>query len=169
MLCRFAVALVLACAPAPACSREAEPGVPVLPPIDRIQVEKARRTMTLYAQGRVAHVITGIQLGDAPVGHKQFRGDERTPEGRYAIDFFNPDSAFHLSMRISYPRPQDRADAEAQGRNPGGDIFIHGQPNALPFGRMTGDWTDGCIALSNAEMDALWNAVTDDVAVDILP
>ncbi len=140
-----------------------------LPEIDYIRVEKAARTMTLYAGGQPVHTIAGIQLGDAPVGHKRFQGDERTPEGRYTIDYGNPNSSFTLSLHISYPNARDVAYARAQGRSPGGLIFIHGQPNGLPAGRMPGDWTDGCIAVSNEEIEALYEAVPDGATIDILP
>lgn len=140
-----------------------------LPTAELVRVDKSERTLTLFADGRAVKTYSGIQLGGAPQGHKQFEGDERTPEGLYSIDARNPQSAYHLSLRISYPNAQDRAYAEAQGRSPGGDIFIHGQPNALPLGRLPGDWTDGCIALSNAEMDELWQAVADGTPVEIIP
>lgn len=140
-----------------------------LPDIDHVVVEKARRTMRLYAQGRLVHTIQGLQLGDAPVGHKQFEGDEKTPEGRYTLDYGNPNSAYHLSLHISYPNAADRAFAQGQGRSPGGLIFIHGQPNALPAGRVPGDWTDGCIAVSNEEIEALWEAIPDGTPIDIRP
>jgi murein L,D-transpeptidase YafK len=143
--------------------------VPALPPIERIVVDKSERKMMLYSGGQLVHTITGLQLGDEPVGHKQFEGDERTPEGRYTIDGSNQNSAYHLSLHISYPRAEDRAFAQAQGRSPGGQIFIHGQPNSLPAGRIPGDWTDGCIAVSNAEIEALWGAVPDGTVIDILP
>jgi hypothetical protein len=81
-------------------------------------------------------VYEGLQLGDEPVGPKRFEGDERTPEGRYTIDYGNDRSAYHLSLHISYPGPADVAFAKAQGRSPGGLIFLHGQPNALPMGRV---------------------------------
>lgn len=141
------------------------------PPLraDLIRVDKSERTLTLYAGGTEIRTYSGIQLGGAPAGHKRFEGDERTPEGRYTIDTRNPRSAYHLSLRISYPNPQDRAYARAQGRSPGGDIFIHGQPNALPLGRVPGDWTDGCIALSNSEMEELWQAVPDGTPIVIIP
>ena len=138
-----------------------------LPEIDYIRVEKAARTMTLYSAGQPVHTIQGIQLGDAPAGHKRFQGDERTPEGRYTIDYGNPQSSYFLSLHISYPNAADRAYAAAQGRSPGGLIFIHGQPNGLVAGRVPGDWTDGCIALSNEEMEALWEAVPDGAVIDI--
>src|SRR5262245_43438519 len=95
-----------------------------LPEIDYIRVLKSARSMELYSGGQLAHTIEHIQLGDAPVGAKRFQGDERTPEGRYTIDYGNPDSSYHLSLHISYPDPQDRAYAAAYGRNPGGLIFI---------------------------------------------
>jgi murein L,D-transpeptidase YafK len=128
-----------------------------LPDIDYVRVEKAARTMTLFAHGRPVHTIAGLQLGDAPVGPKRFQGDERTPEGRYTIDYGNPDSAYHLSLHISYPAARDIAFARSRGRSPGGAIFIHGQPNDLApndlaEGRIAGDWTDGCIAVGNAEI-----------------
>lgn len=132
-------------------------------------VDKSDRTLTLYREGQVLREYGSIQLGAAPEGHKRFEGDERTPEGRYTIDTRNPQSAYHLSLRVSYPNDADRAYAAAQGRSPGGDIFIHGQPNALPFGRVPGDWTDGCIALSNTEMEELWLAVADGTPIEIRP
>jgi murein L,D-transpeptidase YafK len=151
----------------------AAPGEPepelVLPEIERIVVHKAERRMELWSGGALAHTLTGLQLGDAPVGHKQFQGDEKTPEGRYTIDYRNPNSAYHLSLHINYPRAEDTAFARAQGQNPGGQIFIHGQPNSLPAGRMPGDWTDGCIALANYEIEALWEAVPNGTPIEILP
>lgn len=138
--------------------------------IASIRVEKAaRRLLLLGADGDVLRTFDGIQLGDAPVGHKQFEGDERTPEGRYVIDHGNPTSAYHLSLHISYPDARDRAFAESQGRSPGGQIFIHGQPNWLGSGRIPGDWTDGCIALSNTEIEELWALVGDGTPVEIVP
>jgi murein L,D-transpeptidase YafK len=141
----------------------------LLPEIDHIVVRKAERVIRLYSQDRLVHTITGIQLGDAPLGPKRFQGDERTPEGRYAIDYGNPASSYHLSLHISYPNAADAAYARAQGRSPGGLIFIHGQPNDWPAGRVPGDWTDGCIAVSDEEIEALWEAVPDGAVIDILP
>ncbi|HEY0960245.1 MAG TPA: L,D-transpeptidase family protein [Novosphingobium sp.] len=137
--------------------------------IDQIVVRKTERTLTLYSRGRALHVISGIQLGDMPVGPKRFQGDERTPEGRYEIDYGNPRSAYHLSLHISYPNAADVAYAASQGRSAGGLIFIHGQPNDRPHGRLGGDWTDGCIAVSNEEIELLWETVGDGTVIDILP
>ena len=140
-----------------------------LPPIERLVVEKSARRMLAYADGRVVHTFEHIQLGDAPQGPKQFQGDERTPEGSYTIDYRNPHSAYHLSLHISYPDAAAKAFAARNGRSPGGDIFIHGQPNELSLGRVPGDWTDGCIALSNQEIEALWQAVGDGTPIEIWP
>lgn len=145
----------------------ADAPVPKLPVLDRLVVNKSQRTMELWAEGRLVHTIRGIQLGDAPVGPKRFEGDERTPEGEFEIDWGNENSAYTLSLHISYPRPQDTAFARAQGRSPGGMIMIHGQPNWLAAGRLTGDWTDGCIAVSNAEIEALWEAVPNGTPIEI--
>jgi len=140
-----------------------------LPTADFVLVDKSARALTLYAEGRPFRTLTGLQLGDAPEGHKRFEGDERTPEGRYTIDYANPESSYWLSLHISYPNHADRAFAEARGRSPGGAIFIHGQPNWLPAGRLPGDWTDGCIALSNAEIELLWQVVPDGTPIEIRP
>lgn len=137
--------------------------------VDLVEVHKAARTLELYADGRLVRRIEAIQLGDEPAGAKRFAGDERTPEGRYVIDYGNERSAYHLSLHISYPSGDDRAFASGQGRSPGGAIFIHGQPNSLRSGRIPGDWTDGCIALSNAEIEELWALVPDGTPIIITP
>ena len=142
-----------------------------LPPIERLIVEKGARRMLAYSGGRLVHTFEQIQLGDAPVGAKQLQGDEKTPEGSYTIDYGNPNSGYHLSLHISYPDAAATATAARAGRRPGGNIFIHGQPNAWPGtsagARVPGDWTDGCIAVSNAEIEALWEAVEDGTPIEI--
>ena len=137
--------------------------------VDYLIVDKSERLMVAYAGGQPVRVWRDLQFGDAPQGHKQFEGDERTPEGRYVIEGRNPGSAFHLSLKVSYPNAQDRAFARAYGRSPGGDIFLHGQPNGLPYGRVPGDWTDGCIALANDEIEELWRIVPDGTVIEIRP
>ena len=136
--------------------------------VDFVRVDKSDRTLTLYAEGQVVRTYTGIQLGDEPFGAKRFQGDERTPEGRYTIDYGNPSSAYHLSLHISYPDAADRAYARAQGRSAGGDLLIHGQPTGREV-RIEGDWTDGCIALSDAEIEDVWSLVGDGTAIEIVP
>ena len=159
-------AFVLAVLLALACTRAAAAPPPLA---DFVMVDKSERLLALYNQGKPIRVYRGVQLGDAPEGHKRFQGDERTPEGRYTIDYGNPRSAYHLSLHISYPNAADRAYAAARGRSPGGLIFIHGQPNWLRDGRIEGDWTDGCIALSNAEIAELWQLVPDGTPIEIRP
>jgi len=162
---RAAITLAVLLVAAPAAADEASS----LPTADFVLVDKSDRALTLYAEGQPFHTITGLQFGAAPRGHKQFQGDERTPEGRYTIDYANPDSSYWLSLHISYPNDDDRAYAEELGRSPGGAIFIHGQPNWLPLGRLPGDWTDGCIALSNEEIELLWQTVPDGTPIEIRP
>lgn len=162
---RALAAFALVAAAGPAAGQAAQS----LPTADFVLVDKSARVLTLFADGRPYRNYTGLQLGAAPEGHKQFEGDERTPEGRYTIDYGNPDSSYWLSLHISYPNDADRAFAEERGRSPGGAIFIHGQPNWLPFGRLPGDWTDGCIALGNAEIEELWGLVPDGTPIEIRP
>ena len=156
------LALILLAGCAPAASQ-------TLPTADFVLVDKSDRVLTLFAGGKPYRNFQHLQFGDEPEGHKRFEGDERTPEGRYTIDTRNPASAYHLSLRISYPNDQDRAYAAARGASPGGDIFIHGQPNWLPAGRVPGDWTDGCIALANVEIEELWRLVPDGTPIEIRP
>ena len=137
--------------------------------VDRLLVDKSDRVLIGYAQGREVVRYTDVRFGDAPIGHKRFEGDERTPEGDYRISGRNPNSRYHLSLRISYPNAADRAYAKARGRSPGGDIFIHGQPNGRPGPPIARDWTDGCIALSNAEIKQLWDIVPDGTPITIRP
>lgn len=136
---------------------------------DSILVDKSDRVLILYRKDTEIARYADIKLGDAPAGHKQFEGDEKTPEGRYTINGRNPQSSYHLSLRISYPNAADRAFAKAKGRSPGGDIFIHGQPNRSPIERLPHDWTDGCIALSNAEIKTLWKQVANGTPITIRP
>ena len=113
-----------------------------------------------------------VSLGLRPEGHKQREGDFRTPEGRYLLDSRNPRSDFFLSIRVSYPNERDRARARKAGVPPGGLIMIHGLPNEprwTPEHYAREDWTDGCIALSNADMMEVWMLVADGTPIDIRP
>lgn len=131
---------------------------------DEIRVFKQQRRMDLLRRGKVIRTYP-ILLGDAPVGHKRQQGDERTPEGRYSITFRNDKSRFHLSLRVSYPNEADRAQAKARGVDPGGDIMIHG---GTPPG-YDRDWTDGCIALTNAQIEEVWRLVPIGTPILIEP
>ena len=137
---------------------------------DRIVVEKAARRMHLQRAGTTLKSYR-IALGRDPVGHKQQEGDSRTPEGLYMIDARNPQSRFHLSLRVSYPNAADRRRASARGLAPGGDIFIHGSPNGMAAESFVAgrDWTDGCIAVSNAEIREIWAMVKDGTPIEIRP
>ena len=137
--------------------------------VDRVLIEKTARRMTLYSSsGEPLRVYRDIQLGWQPVGPKHFAGDGRTPEGRYRIDRGLETSAYHLALHLSYPAAQDVAFAGARGRDPGGAIFIHGLPNGMAD-RPAGDWTAGCIAVSNMEIEEIWSLVGDDTPVEIVP
>jgi len=137
-----------------------------LPVADHVVIDKTRRSMALL-QGRQTVASYDVQLGFAPRGHKTREGDGRTPEGRYFIDRKNPRSAFHLSLGISYPNAEDLARARAAGVEPGGDIFIHGGPRP---GRDRGgpDWTAGCIAVTNREVEEVYAMVRMGTLVTIL-
>ncbi|MEX0957598.1 MAG: L,D-transpeptidase family protein [Rhizobiaceae bacterium] len=141
------------------------------PRIDLVIVEKAARKLMLMAGTETVRSYD-IALGDSPVGHKRREGDERTPEGRYVLDWRNPGSAFHRSIHVSYPNSADRAAAAAAGHSPGGDIMIHGQPNG--FGWWSWllqriDWTNGCIAVTDENMDEIWDMVENGTAIEIRP
>jgi murein L,D-transpeptidase YafK len=143
--------------------------LPVPGKVDFVLVDKSDRTLTLYSAALPLKTYRGLQMGGDPVGPKHFEGDERTPEGRYTIDYRNPRSAYHLSLHISYPSAADMDYAARYGRSAGGEIFMHGQPNGWDEGRVPGDWTDGCIALSDAEIENLWSLVPDGTPIEIRP
>uniref|UniRef100_UPI00404826B4 L,D-transpeptidase family protein n=1 Tax=Yoonia sp. TaxID=2212373 RepID=UPI00404826B4 len=125
------------------------------PKVDRVQIFKEQRVLQLIS-GTTLLKSYDFELGFAPVGHKQFEGDGRTPEGTYIIDRRNPNSRYHLSVGISYPNSVDVANARAMGKSPGGDIFIHGTPKEV-IGEK--DWTWGCIAVSNDEIEEIYAMV----------
>jgi murein L,D-transpeptidase YafK len=136
-----------------------------------VVIEKGRRRLTLERDGQVL-ARYGVALGSDPVGRKQKEGDGRTPEGVYAVDFKHPRSRYHLALRISYPDQQARETALRADVSPGGDIMIHGIRNGL--GWLGGlhrnrDWTDGCIAVTNAEIREIWSRVPDGTRVEIRP
>ena len=137
--------------------------------IDHILVEKSARRLTLFRDGKALHSYK-IALGFAPFGDKERQSDGRTPEGIYKINRRNDASAYYLSIGIDYPLPEDIARAKAGGFDPGGDIFFHGQPNALRgYATLQKDWTLGCIALADAEMDQLWAVTAIGTKVEIRP
>ena len=135
------------------------------PEVTRVEVFKSTREMVLWHHDEVL-ATHEFELGFAPTGHKTQEGDGRTPEGNYTIDRRNPDSAFYLSLGISYPNEQDIEVARDLGVEPGGDIFIHGTPGL--FGRGD-DWTAGCIAVSNREMRQIYAMIQTGTPIEIHP
>ncbi len=136
------------------------------PQVTKLEVFKEQRQLKVWHGTRLLKKYK-VELGFGPSGHKQFEGDGKTPEGRYTIDRRNPNSSFYLSLGISYPNARDIAFAKEQGKPPGGDIFIHGQPNIV--GPRGPDWTAGCIALKNKEMRLLYAMVDNGTVIDIFP
>jgi murein L,D-transpeptidase YafK len=136
---------------------------------DRIVVQKELRKLTLMANGRELKTYL-VCLGENPEGHKQQEGDERTPEGVYIIDHHNDQSQFHLSLHISYPDENDRARAAAMGVSAGSNIMIHGLPNGLGWlGNLyqLNDWTDGCLAVTDSEIEEIYRAVPNSTPIEI--
>lgn len=140
------------------------------PPVTQVVINKSDRMMYLVS-GKTVLKSYKIGLGNQPTGAKQFEGDGKTPEGIYFIDRFNPRSAYHLSVGINYPRPDDSARAMSLGRRPGGDIFFHGRGRDGEAARRAGkaDWTAGCIAVEDAEIEEIYAMLTTGVPVVINP
>jgi murein L,D-transpeptidase YafK len=138
---------------------------------DRVLVEKSSRRLTLLRKGKTLKTYS-VALGGAPSGAKEFEGDQRTPEGMYKIDFHKPDSDFHLALHISYPERPDVERAAADGRSAGSDIMIHGLPNGRSWvGRFhrRSDWTAGCIAVADFEIEEIYRAVADGTPIELRP
>ena len=135
------------------------------PTVTRVEVHKADRKMYLLHGSEVLKAYN-IKLGGNSIGPKQFEGDRKTPEGAYFISHRNPNSSYHLSLGISYPNDADRAFAKANGNEPGGDIFIHGANNS---GSSRGDWTVGCIAISDKHIEEVYAMVNPGTPIIIFP
>ncbi len=134
-------------------------------------VEKKSRTLTLMSHGTVLKSYK-VALGQNPVGRKQLQGDHKTPEGIYVLDRRNERSRYYRSIHISYPSAGDRDQAAKLGGDPGGDIMVHGLPNGfgwLGAAHRKTDWTDGCIAVTDSEMDEIWKLVPDGTVIEIRP
>ncbi|WP_203142926.1 L,D-transpeptidase family protein [Marinobacter mangrovi] len=137
--------------------------------VDLVKVDKSERKLYLIDDGTVVKEYD-VAFGANPKGHKQQEGDERTPEGTYTLDYKKEDSAFYRAMHVRYPNAQDRADAKKRGVSPGGFIMVHGQRNWLgwlaPITQHF-NWTDGCIALTNSEMDEFMDLVQVGTEIQI--
>ncbi len=145
-----------------------------LPPgttVDRIVVEKSKRRLSVFANGKELKSYR-VALGRNPTGAKQEEGDMKTPEGAYKIDARNPQSDYHLALHVSYPSDEDTARAAGRGVNAGFDIMIHGIQNGSgwigAFHRMH-DWTVGCIALTDEEIEELWRVTPDGTPIEVRP
>lgn len=140
--------------------------------IDYLLVDKSQKTMKAYS-GKNLIKTYQISIGKTPIGHKVFEGDNKTPEGNYTINDRNPNSAYHKNLGVSYPNKTDREKAKQLGKSPGGDIKIHGLPDGIlskfdKFHRFFG-WTNGCIMVTNAEVDELYEAVVSNAKIEIRP
>jgi len=139
------------------------------PAVTSIVINKGARKMYLLHDEEILREYS-VDLGFAPDGDKKIEGDGKTPEGTYLIDRRNPNSSFHLSLGISYPNSRDIAEAKALGKKPGGEIFIHGQPNLLrdlKRARKTPDWTAGCIAVKNHEIEEIYAMVQNGTLISL--
>ena len=147
----------------------ARPETPIASSVDRILVEKSARRMTVWQKDGPPKTFR-IALGFSPDGDKSREGDGRTPEGIFRIDRLNRQSKYHLSLGIDYPQRQHREAARKAGHSPGGDIMIHGQPNQVPDGyKVKGDWTAGCIAITNPEIEEIFAHAAIGTKVEIRP
>lgn len=151
----------------PAIGQDSRDAIAGQAPVDLVVVMKASRVLYLYADGNMVDQFP-IALGKNPIGTKRRRGDNRTPEGIYQLDWRNPDSIFHRSIHVSYPSPRDVARAAERGVDPGDMIMIHGEPDYDDRER-EGDWTNGCIAVSNDAINEIWSRVSDGTRIHIYP
>ncbi len=144
---------------------------PAIPRADRVVVLKKERTLQLLNQGKIIKSYR-VALGGNPIGPKKQQGDHKTPEGVYILDSRNPHSSYYKSIHISYPRARDRAMAQKNHVAAGGDVFIHGLPNGYKWvgkEHRLKDWTDGCVAVTDEEMDEIWRAVPNGTPIEIRP
>ena len=136
---------------------------------DKVLVLKSQRALLLMKGDEVLKRYI-VSLGRNPVGPKSRQGDNKTPEGSYVLDRHNANSQYHRSIHISYPSADDVARARKLGVAPGGELYIHGLPNDFRGdSKALGDWTEGCIAVNDVEMDEIWRAVADGTPIEIRP
>lgn len=139
--------------------------------VDRVLVIKHERILRLLNHGKVVKTYK-VALGSEPVGPKRQQGDHRTPEGNYVLDSRNAHSQFYKSIHISYPNSEDKTRATAAHVSPGGDVYVHGLPNgygAVGAAHRLRDWTDGCIAVTDSEIDEIWDLVKNGTPIEIRP
>lgn len=144
---------------------------PAATSVDKLLLLKSERKLHLLHRGQVVRSYR-ISLGKQPTGAKRFQGDMRTPEGFYWVDWRKQSAKYNLSMHISYPNQRDREYAASAGRDPGGAIMLHGTPIDEEYDEWffhTLDWTEGCIALLNKDMQEVWSLVKDGTLIEIRP
>lgn len=147
------------------------PALPSDAKADLVVVRKAAHRLELYRAG-VLLKSYAVSLGRHPTGPKRRQGDGRTPEGEYRLDYREADSSFYRALHISYPGPADLAAARSEGIDPGGSVMLHGMKNGFGWlGRihLAVDWTDGCVAVTDREMDEIWRAVPDGTKIVLTP
>jgi len=165
---------MIAATPTPALGARDASAVLTPPPMglaDSIVVEKKAHKLTLFRDGKPMRTYL-VALGSNPVGDKLRAGDNRTPEGMFYIDTRQPNSKYHLALHISYPDATHRARSQAVGAEPGGDIMIHGLPNGMGkagASHRVADWTNGCVALTDEEIEQIWSVVPIGTPVEIKP
>jgi murein L,D-transpeptidase YafK len=138
---------------------------------DMVRVVKSKKRLYLIKDEQVFASFR-VKFGADPKGHKVQQGDEKTPEGPYYVTYKNANSAYYKSIHISYPNAEDKENARRLGVDPGGDIMIHGQPNGYEWATFfiqLVNWTDGCVALTNRDMDKVWDAIDPGTPIEILP
>jgi murein L,D-transpeptidase YafK len=166
----FVIALIIICTAFIFTDTRSEKLTP-LPLIDYIQVNKSSRTLSLYHHGIIIKTYK-IALGFSPIGAKVKEGDGKTPQGLYYISSKNPKSQYHLSLKISYPNATDKKHAEKLGVSPGGDIMLHGLPKLFAWiGKyhLMKDWTRGCIAVTNHEIEEIYQSAPVGTPIKITP
>lgn len=136
--------------------------------VDEVRVFKSENKMQMLYKGKVTKEYE-VMLGRGGDGPKEQDGDKKTPEGKYFLTFKNAKSQFYKAIKVTYPNKEDKRRAKELGVSPGGDIFIHGMPNKRFASFLFGNWTQGCIAVTNADMDEIWNNIKTRVPITILP
>lgn len=145
--------------------------LPAIARADRVIVMKKERTLTLMSRGKVLKTYK-VALGGDPIGPKARQRDHKTPEGDYRLDRRNAQSRFYKSIHISYPDAKDIARARRMKISPGGDVYVHGLPNGYKWmgaSHRLKDWTDGCVAVTDEEIDEIWRVVPDGTPIEIRP
>jgi murein L,D-transpeptidase YafK len=169
----FFIVIAFALFSVTSCSTHKPREIKITGPIDKVVVKKSERKLELYSRGQVVRQYH-VALGGSPIGHKYREGDQRTPEGNYTLNWRKPNSQFYKAIHVSYPNARDQENSRQSGYKPGGMIMVHGMPNYIQSEGIKKqyairDWTHGCIAVQNHEIDEIWNLVPDGTPIQIVP